>query len=224
MKLQQDPILIANILCTRLALGQSPNSIGAFCILDPMNRNSLLSELATYKTHFIEEKLFISSFIELIESHENCYERNLLSGHLTGSAWVLNSNYSKALLIHHKKLNKWLQPGGHADGDENLRNVAQRELMEETGLKNTEVYIDTIFDLDIHLIPKNNQVPQHHHFDIRYLFLGDDMDTIRISNESIDVRWWDLDSISNLVNQDRSIMRLVDKSRNLSNILMDSGK
>jgi ADP-ribose pyrophosphatase YjhB (NUDIX family) len=187
-----------------------------------MDRKDILSELALYKTIYHEEKLFISSFTELIEKHDNCFERSLLSGHITGSAWVLNPTFSKALLVHHANLNRWLQPGGHADGDENLRRVSYKELVEETGLFKAKLHAETIFDLDIHLIPEHKKTPKHHHYDIRYLFLADEIDDIRVSKESKEVKWWELDNISDLVNHDRSIIRLVEKSRNLANILRKS--
>jgi len=187
-----------------------------------MDRTDILLELALYKTNHHEEKLFISSFIELIEKHENCFERNLLSGHITGSAWVLNTTFSKVLLVYHAKLDRWLQPGGHADGDENLKRVAHKELEEETGLMKAELYARTIFDLDIHLIPAHMQTPKHHHFDVRYLFHADEIENIQVSKESKEVKWWDLKKVSDLVNHDRSIMRMVDKSRNLANILRSS--
>ena len=73
-------------------------------------------------------------FIDFVESHDDCFERLLQVGHVTASAWVLNPDASKTLLTHHRKLNKWLQLGGHADGDTNVLNVATREVMEESGI------------------------------------------------------------------------------------------
>ncbi|MDZ7646212.1 MAG: NUDIX hydrolase [Cytophagales bacterium] len=92
-----------------------------------------------------------------------------MPGHITGSAWIVDPSNTQALLVHHAKLNKWVQPGGHADGDENILQVALREAEEETGLKNFKVLSDPPFDVDIHLIPERADFPEHFHFDIRYL-------------------------------------------------------
>src|SRR5882672_1965365 len=117
-----------------------------------MNRHSLIRLLQSYTTEFAEEKKFVLSFLELL-NQENSFQRTHLPGHITGSAWVVNPEKTKTLLVHHAKLNKWVQPGGHADGDENILNVALREAEEETGLKDMKP-AEGIFDLDIHLIPE----------------------------------------------------------------------
>ena len=183
-----------------------------------MDRGSLLSAFSSYTTQYHEERLFISAFSELIENNQDCFERSLLSGHITGSAWILNQAFSKALLVHHNKLGRWLQPGGHADGEENISKVAEMELQEETGLTHAKVFSDSIFDIDIHQIPKHKRVPAHYHYDIRFLFVADENERIEVSNESNEVKWWPLASISELVNDDRSILRMVEKSINLSRL------
>jgi ADP-ribose pyrophosphatase YjhB (NUDIX family) len=147
-----------------------------------------------------------------------------LSGHITGSSWIIDSLFSKTLLVHHAKLDKWLQPGGHADGEENVMRVAKKELKEETGIQTAKLFSKVIFDLDIHVIPEHKQTPMHHHYDIRYLFLADDKDYIKESKESKEVKWWPLDSISELVNNERSIIRMVEKSRKLSQIIRSEEK
>jgi len=77
-----------------------------------MNRINLIAELKTYQTPFEKERRFIPLFIDLLENHTNCFERSLLSGHITGSAWVLNDSFTRALFVHHAKLDRWLQPVG----------------------------------------------------------------------------------------------------------------
>ena len=85
-------------------------------------------------------------------------------------------------------------------------------------------YANTIFDLDIHFIPEYRQTPGHHHYDIRYLFLADDTEDIAASNESKEVKWWDLDSIPPLVNDDRSIIRMIEKSYKLAELIRNVDK
>jgi hypothetical protein len=98
-----------------------------------VNRNHLLKELKTYKTDDPAERQFVDCFIELIQ-HPDAFQRSHLPGHITGSAWICNIEGSEVLLTHHAKLNRWLQPGGHADGEEDVVRVALREAEEETGL------------------------------------------------------------------------------------------
>jgi 8-oxo-dGTP pyrophosphatase MutT (NUDIX family) len=133
-----------------------------------------------------------------------------MPGHLTASAWVLSPDRTEVLLLHHRKLGKWLQPGGHADGDEDLLAVAQRELHEETGLV-TATPVGDIFDLDIHDIPPFGDVPGHQHFDVRFLMVAGSRDVPQGNNESHAVRWHPLHRIAELTDEE-SIRRMVEKS------------
>lgn len=175
-----------------------------------MDRSSLIRFFSGYSTPFPEEELFISRFLELL-SHPNCFERTHLPGHITGSAWIIDSPRTKALLVHHAKLNKWVQPGGHADGDENVLRVALREAEEETGLKKLSIVTSTPFDVDIHTIPKRIDFPEHFHFDIRFLIEASPEDQLVVSEESHDVKWIPLASLKEY-NQERSVLRLKEKS------------
>ncbi|MEQ8303869.1 MAG: NUDIX hydrolase [Cyclobacteriaceae bacterium] len=140
--------------------------------------------------------------------------RTHLPGHLTGSAWVLNQNFTKVLMLHHAKLNKWLQPGGHADGEENLCNIALRELQEETGLRGAQLISESIFDLDIHPIPQRGSMPGHDHYDVRFAFLASDEEHLIINHESNDMQWVALDSLE-AYNAERSVLRMKDKTVSL---------
>ena len=115
-----------------------------------MNRIELIHALSSYKSSFHEEKSFIPRFKSLLINFPNCYKRSLLSGHMTASSWIINNSGTSALLVHHKNLNKWLQPGGHADGDENVIDVAAKEAAEETGLESLKLHNKKVFDIDIH--------------------------------------------------------------------------
>src|SRR5688572_24792201 len=99
------------------------------------DRESVVRSLKRYNTAFAGENLFVPKFLELLD-HPDAFQRHHLPGHITGSSWILDQSRQFVLLVHHGTLNKWLQPGGHADGEENVLNVALREAKEETGLKN----------------------------------------------------------------------------------------
>src|SRR5690242_4926157 len=98
-------------------------------------RESLVQALKVYHTDYPEEAAFVSPFLTLL-SQAGCYNRDHLPGHITGSAWILNAARSHVLLVQHAFLKRWLQPGGHSDGDENVLATAYREAFEETGLSN----------------------------------------------------------------------------------------
>ncbi|HEX2898255.1 MAG TPA: NUDIX hydrolase, partial [Bacteroidia bacterium] len=114
------------------------------------------------------------------------------------------------LLIHHRKLDRWLQPGGHADGEADLLAVAQREVWEETGLK-TKPLSNKIFDLDIHEIPARGQEPTHLHHDVRFLLMPEEGASLQLNEEVMDARWVPLAEVAQLCNE-RSLLRMVDKS------------
>ena len=155
-------------------------------------RDLLLTALKSYKTDFESEKAFIQEMIDFIEQNPNCFERTNLKGHVNGSAWVLSPDEQKVLLTHHKKLNRWLQLGGHSDGDPNTWNVALREATEESGIKGIEFVMKEIFDIDIHTIPENpkKNEPEHKHYDVRFLLKAPTEDFI-VSEESNSLKWVD---------------------------------
>lgn len=127
--------------------------------------------------------------ITLIETQDLAFSKQLLCGHITASAFVINKQHDKLLLTHHAKLGKWLQLGGHCDGIKDPRFIALKEAYEESGLTRIDHISDAIFDIDIHQIPKYQNVPAHLHYDIRYLLEADDQHVLAISNESIDLKW-----------------------------------
>lgn len=131
-------------------------------------------------------------------------------GHVTGSAWIVNPDGSRAVLVHHAKLNRWLQPGGHCDGESDVLSVALREAKEETGLEVVPLQRD-IFDIDVHPIPEYWNTPQHRHYDVRFLLQADDGLSPRLSSESHAVRWVNLEEVTAFNNSD-SIARMVLKT------------
>ena len=170
----------------------------------------MLSEkIKKYSSEFEEEIAFKERFIELITHNSNCYSRESLTGHITASAFIFDKNRRKVLLIHHKKLDKWLQPGGHCDGDKDVFSVAKKEVWEETGLKDC-ISDGEIFDLDIHIIPERKGIPEHEHFDIRYLFFADSNIPLIKNHETIDLKWIDILNIRDY-SAEKSILRMVEK-------------
>ncbi len=114
-------------------------------------------------------------------------------------------------MVHHGTLLRWLQPGGHADGEENIFNVALREAQEETGVLAFQFSTISIFDVDIHRIPARNGFPEHDHYDIRFLFEADDDIELKVSEESTDLKWIELDRLEDYT-KEASVLRLRKKS------------
>jgi 8-oxo-dGTP pyrophosphatase MutT (NUDIX family) len=177
-----------------------------------ITRKELTHSLEQYRTDFQEELRFVTQFLELLQSPRS-FHRDHLPGHITASAWIVDESKTHTLLLRHAKLNKWLQPGGHADGDENVLNVASREVDEETGLTNLTLLVPGIFDLDIHPIPARKDFPEHLHYDIRFAFIAYQQNELKISDESHDLKWVNLTEVPEITQQNSSILRMIEKTR-----------
>ena len=178
------------------------------------NRESLVRSIADYHTAYPEEHLFKKQFLELLEN-PRAFFRDNLPGHITASSWIVDRVRQYALLTHHAKLGKWLQPGGHADGQEDVLAVSQREAYEETGLTSLTPLSTAIFDLDIHPIPERAGFPAHLHYDIRFVFEARIEEAFTISNESHDLAWISVEEIGLKTGQNTSILRMTEKSGRL---------
>jgi 8-oxo-dGTP pyrophosphatase MutT (NUDIX family) len=183
-----------------------------------MHRNELLELLNAYHTSVITEAGYVQRIKRFVASHENCFDTELLPGHVTGSAWVVNPSRDKVLMLHHKKQNQWFQPGGHADSDADIRRVALRETHEETGIadENISLLSEQIFDVDIHTIPASQHGPRHQHYDIRFLIEIDDQISVPGNDESHDIQWVPL-YLASTFNRNLSTHRMIEKTRHLRN-------
>jgi 8-oxo-dGTP pyrophosphatase MutT (NUDIX family) len=178
------------------------------------NRGLLIQSIAAYKSAYQEELAFKKRFQELLE-HPRAFFRDHLPGHITASAWIIDPTRKYALLTHHAKLHRWLQPGGHADGQEDVLAVAQREAWEETRLMSLKLSGDHIFDLDIHLIPARHDFPEHFHYDVRFLLVANIEETFTISEESKDLAWLSEAEVVQRTGSNQSILRMAEKVRDL---------
>ncbi len=179
-----------------------------------MHRQNLLQQLAVYQPLDAHEAGFLARTRQFVEHTPDCFERSHLSGHVTGSAWIISADRTQAVLLHHQKLDRWFQPGGHADGNSDINAVAFNEATEETGLQPSQLTPlgHGIFDIDVHRIPAIPNVPAHDHFDIRYLFEAPTGIALPGNHESHAVCWFDLDAIQ-LMNHTESCHRMVIKTR-----------
>ncbi len=151
-------------------------------------------------------------FLALLADAQDPFVRDRLAGHFTGSAWLVSADGARVLMTHHRKLERWLQLGGHADGDRDLARVALREAEEESGLCGLRVEPE-IFDLDRHWIPERGDVPGHWHYDVRYVVIAGDDETFTVSDESHALAWRDIAALVEDHTLDVSIARMAQKWR-----------
>ncbi len=182
-----------------------------------LNQQNVLSLLESHRAISEKEKQDTQKTINFVQSTAQFWQRETLPGHLTASAWIINATYHATILVHHKKLNLWFQPGGHIENDRHLLTAAKREAIEETGITPLDMISNKIFDIDVHSIPENKSVPQHLHFDIRFAFLADTAAQLQVSDESHDVRWISFEKLPEF-NNDVSIARMAEKTRRLATI------
>lgn len=148
--------------------------------------------------------------ITFLEEADRPFDREHATGHFTGSAWLVDPDGEHVLLTHHRKLNRWLQLGGHADGDSDLAEVALREACEESGL--AELRVDpAIFDVDKHWIPERNDVPGHWHYDVRYVVHAHVRGAFVVSDESLDLAWVSIRALADNPDTDESLQRMARK-------------
>ena len=151
-----------------------------------------------------------------VQRHAQPFDRTIAEGHLTGSAVVLTADGARVLLLHHGKLRRWLQPGGHAEAGETAgEQVALREALEETGLSNLALhpFAPRPLDVDVHDIPARKDEPAHEHLDLRYLVVADADEPLRPADgETRQVRWFQWDELQSL-DLDHGLRRALAKAR-----------
>jgi len=174
-----------------------------------MHAAGVIGLLTTYGAHHPDEAETIARFDVFVRSEARCFERDCWKGHVTGSAWLVDASGARVLLTHHKKLDRWLQLGGHSDGDTDPLNVACREAQEESGLSVVPVS-PALFDIDIHLIPARNADPAHHHFDLRFALRVSGDERFSVSSESTALAWVKIDELAHFTTE-ASMLRMARK-------------
>lgn len=190
---------------------------------------TIFVQLAHKKTHkliesyqpFCQKELFCKEeMLELIVTCDDCFCRSCRVGHFTASAFLLNKELTHALLMHHRKLDKWIQLGGHCDGDPDILGVAIKEAQEESGISEIKPVNDRIFDIDIHLVPPINKDEAHYHFDIRFLLHAYKDDRVCKNHESKALRWVRKDAM-NIPSVSDSVRRMFRKIQGAENIIFN---
>jgi hypothetical protein len=174
-----------------------------------VHRRGLLDLLSCYLERHPEEAGRVARFREFVERRADCFERSCVEGHITGSAWILSPDGRRVLLTHHRKLGRWLQLGGHADGVPDAHEVALCEAREESGMQQFETLptgADPVpLDLDVHRIPARPGEPAHLHYDVRFLLRALPGQRLRRSPESLDLGWFERTRLEEITREESQL-------------------
>jgi 8-oxo-dGTP pyrophosphatase MutT (NUDIX family) len=176
----------------------------------------LRDALLAYRPADNAERGHVGRMLDLLENEPRCFWRDVFApGHFTGSALVVNPSRTKVLLMKHKYIERWFQFGGHADGNENLAEVAMMEAREESGFNAEDFRMlgQGVVDVDIHPIPANpkKNEPAHEHFDVRFLVEANDATPLPVNPEGLTLAWVSLEEAARLVDGDAAMLRLFGK-------------
>jgi 8-oxo-dGTP pyrophosphatase MutT (NUDIX family) len=179
---------------------------------------TVAESLALHHPSDEEEARDLARIRQFVARHADPFDRTILEGHLTGSALVVSARGERVLLLHHRKLDRWLQPGGHADPGESAGEaVALREAREETGIEGLRLHptAPRPLDVDVHDIPARGAEPAHEHLDLRYLVIAPDSAVAaRCQEETNALRWVRWDELDQL-GPDTGLRRAFAKARAL---------
>ena len=163
-----------------------------------------------------EEARDRGQILAFVLRHEHPFDRAILEGHLTGSAITVSADGSCVLLLHHRKLDRWLQPGGHGDpGETTGEEVALREALEESGIRGLALDLTAPrpLDLDVHDIPARGNEPAHEHLDLRYLVVAPPDAVVSPDLAELhEIRWVPWDEVDPLF-PDHGLRRALAKAR-----------
>lgn len=168
----------------------------------------LYNQIKNYVPYNEREKDEKEVMLDFIKNNKDVLTRDNKIAHFTTSAWIVNKDKTKVLMIYHNIYNSWAWVGGHADGEENLFKVIKREIEEETGLTNVKSLSNEIYGINIGAVNphyKNGKyVGTHLHLDVEYLFEANEEDETRIKeDENSGVKWIEIDKINDYVLEEK---------------------
>ena len=168
---------------------------------------TFLEQLQNYKPYNEEEAHIKHIILDFLQQNESAFSRENVLAHMTTSAWIVNKERTKVLMAYHNIYNSWGWLGGHADGDEDLLRVVQKEVAEESGLTNIRLLYDGIYGINILTVnphyKRGKYVSAHLHFDVEYLFEAHEEDAVRMKpDENSGVGWVPIEEINRRVTEE----------------------
>lgn len=167
----------------------------------------LKEQIEKYEPYNEQEKKDKETMLKYINTFDDVLTRNNEFGHFTASAWVLNKEKTKVLMIYHNIYKSWAWTGGHADGDVDLLGTAIREVKEETGVNNVKVLNDDIFSLEIICVnghvKRGKYVSSHVHLNLTYLLEVDESEVLKVKpDENSGVKWINIEDVGKVSNEE----------------------
>lgn len=176
-----------------------------------MERTFLIDLLERHGRRSAADRAIAERFLAFVREHDDCLLRTCIPGHITASAWILSADRTQCLLTHHRKLDRWLQLGGHVDGEPHVHRSALREAQEESGMQHFDLLAPggerMPLDLDVHPIPARPGEPEHLHWDVRFLFVAREGQPLVVSKESKALAWVPRAELAAFVGEE-SVLRL----------------
>lgn len=172
-----------------------------------MNKK-IYDQISNYVPYNEKEALDKEVMLNFISSNEDVLTRENKIAHMTASAWIVNKNRDKILMIYHNIYDSWAWVGGHADGDEDLLHVIKKEIEEETGIQSAKLLDDKIYGLNIVTvddhIKRGKLVNSHLHMDVEYLFEADENEELTIKpDENSGVKWIPINEVTNYTSEEK---------------------
>lgn len=161
-------------------------------------RQKLIEQMERYQPYNEQEERDKQVILGELRKNEAVFSRESELAHMTASAWIVNEDMTRVLMVYHNIYNSWSWLGGHADGEEDLLKVAIKEAKEESGLQNVRPVSEAIFSIETLTVDghekKGRYVPSHLHLNVTYLLMADESEKLRIKeDENSGVRWFGLD-------------------------------
>ena len=184
---------------------------------------NLMDSIKTYTPYNEQEERDKRVILDFLTHGDKVFSRENQVAHFTASAWVVNKARDKVLMIYHNTYNSWAWTGGHADGNEDLLEVAISEVMEETGVHKIKPVMEAIFSLEVLTvdghIKRGNYIPSHLHMNVTFLIEGDEREALVVKpDENSGVAWVPKDKVSEECSEPWMMkwiyQKLIDKSKN----------
>lgn len=186
-------------------------------------------KIKSYRPFNEQERQDKARILEFLEKNEDAYERSNATAHMTASAWVVNRDATKVLMVYHRIYDSWSWTGGHADGERDLLALAMREVREETGVERLRAVTDDIYSLEVLTVDghekRGEYVSSHLHMNVTHLLQADEADTLHICEaENSGVAWFGLQEALEASTEPWFVTRIYKKLNDKLELYMDDIK